>query len=488
MILRNLKAGRADRVCLTDHEREVTYGELESEVRRYAGLLAGEGVRPGCRALVVSDDSVSAVVAILGLWWMGCIPVPVNPILRDPEILFLADDSGAEFAQLNVDDERKKLLMASLGSVTCVEEHGPSAEPGEPMSFKATDEALVQYTSGSTGKPRGVRHSVAGLAAVLADFGSVLGLVPEDTVLSTAKLTFGYGFGNSLLFPLAAGARAVLLAGPIDPFVLASALRRHWPTVLCCVPRLYAGLLDLAGKEGAVDTGSVRLGVSAGEHLPAELAQRLDSMFGFPLINGLGATEVVHIVVATSPKGSPNGSTGHSVPGVTATVRDDAGMPVADGIDGRLHIVAASAALGYIDRPDADARTFADGGVYTGDIVHRTAIGDFRHVCRADDLLNLGGFKVSPLEIESQLRGLESIADCAVVPDRDAAGLEQAVAYVVPKDGADPGQVRKEIRSSLRESLAPYKRPSRVEIIDALPTTSTGKLARFELRNAQGLS
>jgi acyl-coenzyme A synthetase/AMP-(fatty) acid ligase len=214
-----------------------------------------------------------------------------------------------------------------------------------------------------------------------------------------------------------------------------------------------------------------------------DLAKRLARTFEFPLINGLGATEVLHIVVATSPQDPPNGSTGLPVPGARATVRDEAGEVLPDGFKGRLHVETASAALGYIDRPDAAARTFADGGVYTGDVVYSGADGDIRYVCRADDLLNLGGFKVSPQEIEGVLREVGGVADCAVVADKDAvSGLEQAVAYVVAEDGTEPGVLRKAIRAAFKERLAPYKRPSRVEIQDALPTTSTGKLARFRLR------
>lgn len=127
------------------------------------------------------------------------------------------------------------------------------------------------------------------------------------------------------------------------------------------------------------------------------------------------------------------------------------------------------------------ARTFADGGAYTGDMALRTADGRLRHVARSDDMLLLGGYKIAPAEIEQVLRRVPDVADCAVVGDTDDAGLARATAYVVPRDGADPAAVRKAARAVLRE-LAPYKRPSTVEVRDALPTTANGKLARFRLR------
>ncbi|MFF5206338.1 class I adenylate-forming enzyme family protein [Streptosporangium sp. NPDC000396] len=482
LLSEHIDSGSGDTIALVERDQEIGYAGLREAAARYAGMLAEARVRPGSRALVVSDDSIAAVIAVLGLWWHGCVPVPVNPMLRDAEIAFVAKDSAAEFVHLNVSPERKKALRAELGAIPCFEDDAPARTPDEPFVFQDDDEVLVQYTSGSTGRPRGVRHGLSGVKAVLNGFGQVLKLTPDDIVLSTAKLSFGYGFGNSLLFPLAAGARSVLLPGPVDPFAVAAALHRHRPTVLCSVPRVYASLLDLKSRDSKVDVASVRLAVSAGEHLPVDLAKRLAQTFGFPLVNGLGATEVLHIVMATAPDDAPKGSTGLPVPGVQVSVRDERGKLLPDGFKGRLHVSTASAALGYIDRPDAATRTFADGGVYTGDLVYSDGDGEIRHVCRADDVLNLGGFKVAPLEIESVLRDVPGVADCAVVADRDQAGLEQAVAHVVAEHGAEHDAVRRAIRAAFKERLTPYKRPSRIEIHEVLPTTSTGKLARFRLR------
>ncbi|NUU26239.1 MAG: AMP-binding protein [Streptomycetaceae bacterium] len=486
LLLRHIAAGRGARTALVDHERALAYAELTKAARDHAGALAAAGVRRGCRALVIGDDTADTVTAVLGMWWYGCVPVVLSPMLHDTEIAFVARDCAAEYAESPLPKERRDTLGEALRPLA-VREPGATraADAGPPAPFPPDAEALIQYTSGSTGQPRGVRHGMAGLLAVLDGFGAVLALTPDDTVLSTAKLSFGYGFGNSVLFPLAAGARSVLLTGPADPYTVITAVHQHRPTVLCAVPRLYAALLDTVARGTVLDPSSLHLAVAAGEHLPAELSARAARSLGVPVVNGLGATEVLHIVLATDRHAPVHGSTGHPVPGVTATVRDDDGRPLPAGAHGRLHIRSASAALGYVDRPDASARTFADGGVYTGDIAYRTEAGDFRHVCRADDLLNLGGFKVAPAEIEAKLRGTEGIADLVVVAGRDATGLEQAVVHAVPVDGVTPEQARRAVARAIRANLPPHKRPSRVEVLAKLPTTSTGKLARHLLRVPQ---
>ncbi|WP_016909501.1 class I adenylate-forming enzyme family protein [Streptomyces xiaopingdaonensis] len=477
---------------------EVTYGGMRRAAAEHAGRLRAAGVRPGCRAVVVSDDSLAAVTSVLGIWWHGCVPVVLHPMLRPAEIGFIVRDSEAELVELHVPQEQRGAMQAELteidgerraagrrGLLTGLGPERAGRSVLSPAGFGETDELLVQYTSGSTGRPRGVRHCMRSVHAVLRGVGSLLALTPDDVVLSTAKLSFGYGFGNSLLYPYAAGASSVLLDGQADPYSVAAALEEHRPTVLFSVPRLYAALLDLMDQGKSIETGSLRLAVATGEHLPGELATRISETFDVPLLNGYGATEVLHTVVAaTVGRGRPAdaGSIGSPVPGVAATIRDDAGLPVDDGTPGRLHLDTESAALGYLDRPEDTARVFADGGVYTGDIAYRATGGDLRHVGRSDDMLLLGGYKIAPAEIERALQGIAEVADCAVVGSTDPGGLEQATVYVVPQDPARPDAARKAARAALRTGLAPYKRPSRVEVIDELPVTANGKLARFRLR------
>jgi acyl-coenzyme A synthetase/AMP-(fatty) acid ligase len=505
LVGRQIARGRATATAYLDPDLgTVSYGRLYEAARACASDLRALGAADGERVLVVAEDSAATVSAVLGLWWAGAVPVMASPLSTPSELEFTAADCEARFVYLDTAPVRQRELeerfsalarytgnqvrtlmstLADRGAPHYAARPEPRTAPADAPALRPPyAEALVQYTSGSSGKPKGVRHSAAGIIAMLDGFGPVPGLREDDVVLSTARMSFGFGFGSSVLCSLDAGAATALIRGAVDAHVVGAAVRRYRPTVLYSVPRMYAALLDGARAEERDGLTRLRLCVSAGERCPEALAERIVDSLQVDLMICLGATELMHVVLATHPGRPAPGSVGYPVPGTNVTARDDHGRLVPDGTPGRLHVAGPTVALGYIHRPAEQAATFADGGAYTNDLVVRRSDGEFEYLCRTDDVLNLGGYKVAPVEIETVVRAVRGVADCRVVAAVDRDGLEHAVVYAVAAPGAARETVRRAVLTQVRTGLAGHKRPSRVEFLDALPLSANGKVAVHQLR------
>ncbi|MFI6645236.1 benzoate-CoA ligase family protein [Streptomyces sp. NPDC050504] len=498
-------AATADAPALVSEEGELTYRQLYERVCRVARVLVGSGIAPGDRVVTVLPDSPDAVALLLAALRVGAVPVPVSPLLTVEEQHFVITDCAARAVVVESPDGALARGFSGRfpGVLLWSRQHGEGPVPVLPDEARAAaplaaltdrspdDPALIQYTSGSTGRPKGVVHLHRGLLAFPGGIGAHLGIGPGDRVLSTAKLPFGYGFGNSLLLPLSVGASAVLFADRSEPHTVADLLRRTRPTLLFAVPTLYAALLSLPGAVERLDFSSVRLAVSAGEHLGAALAERLADAFGLTVVNGLGSTECLHIFMATTPGVSPPGTTGLPVPGFEAEVCDDEGRPLGDGRAGHLRVRGPSTAHRYWERPALTASTFRDGWVHTGDTMLRDPERGWVYLGRSDSILNVGGMKVVPSEIEDVVLPLDGVAACAVVGIPDEDEITRIVAYVVPSaDGTGDGtegadDLKGRVQAAFRTALPFFKRPRIIRVVPALPTTSTGKTARFLIRERE---
>lgn len=490
---RHVAGETAEAVCLISEEGELTYRQLHERVRRAARILTEASVRPGDRVVTVLRDSVDAVMCVLAAMRVGAVPVPVSPMLPVDDQRYVISDSGA--GAVVVEDAGGELAQ-DLPGVT-VWSRGPGAGPVRGLTGEmagatpletvtdrsSEDPALIQYTSGSTGRPKGVVHLHRGLLAFPQGVGRHLGITREDRVLSTAKLPFGYGFGNSLLLPFAVGASAVLFSGRAEPHAVAGLLRRTRPTLLFAVPTLYAALLSMPASQ-RLDFSSVRIAVSAGEHLGPQLSTRLAGTFGLTVVNGLGSTECLHIFMATEPGVSQPGVTGVPVPGFEAEVCDDEGRVLDAGGIGHLRVRGPSVADRYWNRPALSAGTFRDGWVYTGDTMTRDPELAWVYLGRSDNILNVGGMKVLPSEIEDGILAVPGVGECAVVGVPDENDVTRIVAYVVPEAGTDD-QLTGRVLAALRRALPAFKRPQAIRLVDTLPITSTGKTARFLIRQRE---
>jgi benzoate-CoA ligase family protein len=445
---------------------------------------------------------------------VGAIPVPVSTMLRPAGIAELLRDSRARF--LAVTSEFAAPLLtntaesaAVLGSTGAAPElagvlfsPGESA-PGNPpltsvpvysldeLAGTAPDDfvydtspdspAFWLYTSGTTGDPKGAMHRHGSIPVVCETYGQqVLGIRPADRCLSAAKAFFAYGLGNSLLFPLSAGAASVLLPPASRPDLIAETAVKYGATLFFGGPTFFANMLRAGMPADAL--GGVRLAASAGEALPAALYQRWTSHFGVDIIDGIGMTEMLHIFLSNRPGSVRPGTTGVAVPGYDLKLVDEeTGAEVTgSGVPGTLFARGASTATGYWARYDASRLVFQGEWLRTGDTYVRDADGYYECLGRTGDMIKASGIWVSPMEVEARLLAHPAVAQAVVVAAPDADSLEKPVAYVVLAPGAVVTEA--ELIEHCREGLPSFKRPRAVVFTDGFPTTATGKVRRVDLR------
>ncbi len=498
LVDRHIADGAGGRVALTGPRGELTYAQLHDAVRHLAAGLRGIGVAPEQRILMVMADSPDFVALYLAGLRIGATPVPVSTMLRSGELAELLVDSrarwlavSAEFAEVAAQaaTQAPELIgvLAAEGAMVA-----DSALPvyslaelatisGDDSVYPTTADspAFWLYTSGTTGKPKGAMHRHGSVRVVCDTYAAqVLGIRPDDRCLSAAKAFFAYGLGNSVLFPLAAGATAVLEPTPAKPETVAQRASEYGATLFFAGPTFFANMLR--AELPATSLGAVRLAVSAGEALPPALYERWTSHFGVDILDGIGMTEMLHIFLTNRVGDVHPGTTGRAVPGYELRIVNEYGLDVAPGTSGTLLVRGDSAATGYWSRYDASRQVFQGEWLRTGDTYAQDDEGRYTCLGRTSDMLKASGIWVSPADVEARLLAHEAVAQAVVVGALDTDGLERPVAYVILQHGATVTE--DELVAFCRAGLASFKRPRRVVIVDAYPTTATGKIRRVELR------
>ncbi|MGW0692741.1 AMP-binding protein [Streptomyces sp. NPDC002738] len=463
-----------------------SYGELQDRVDRIAHVLTSDlGVVPGNRVLLRGPTTPHLAACWLAVLKAGAIAVTVLAQQRSQELATICSIARVGHALCDVrsvDD----LVKAQVPGLRITAYGGDGADdllhlaasrpgPYRAVDTAADDVALIAFTSGTTGRPKGCMHFHRDLLAIADTFSRhVLRPGPEDVFAGSPPLGFTFGLGGLVVFPLRAGGSALLLeqAGPRQ---LLPALAAHRVSVLFTAPTAYRVMLDHLGEH---DLSALRRCVSAGENLPAATWQSWYERTGLRIINGIGATELLHIFISAADDAIRPGTTGVPVPGWQARVLDRDGLAVPDGEPGLL-AVRGPTGCRYL----ADARQteyVQHGWNLTGDTYTRDSDGYFHYVARADDMIISSGYNIAGPEVEDALLRHPQVAEAAVVGRPDELRGQVVVAYVVPREGAAPSA--DDLRTYMKGELAPHKCPRVIEFLPALPRTATGKLQRFRLR------
>jgi benzoate-CoA ligase len=479
--------------------RVLSYADVRELADRTGNALRDLGVEMEHRVVMICLDAPEFLGTFWGAIKIGAVPVPVNTLLRGPDYRYVLDDSRARVAVVSapllaevtpaLEGARhlRHVLVAggAPGPHLSFEEHVRRAPATlEAAATSRDDVAFWQYSSGSTGRPKGAVHLHHDMAVAAETYGKqVLGIRPTDKVYSAAKLFFAYGLGNAGYFPMSVGAQSVLYPGRPSPDAVFDLIARHRPTIFFGVPTLYAAMLATKEGERPLDLSSLRLCVSAGEALPADLYRRWRERFGVEIIDGIGTTESGHIFLSNRPGAVRPGSSGLPVPGYDCAIVDDEGHPVASGEIGNLRVRGDSIMAYYWNQHDKTKATLFGPWIQTGDKYHQDADGYFWYDGRGDDMLKVGGIWVSPIEVEATLIQHDAVLEAAVVGQEDADRLVKPRAYVVLKDARQASEaLAGELRAFVKDKIAPYKYPRWIDFVAELPKTATGKIQRFKLR------
>jgi 2-aminobenzoate-CoA ligase len=489
---RNVAEGRGDKPALVSPTTSWTYRELAEKVNRIANVLVDDfGLTPGNRVLLRFPNTPMMTAVYFAVLKAGGVVVATMPLLRAKELAVITDKAELSLAicdhrlaeEMELTRKRtdrlEQILYSGGEGDDTLEARMERASPAFTACDTAADDVcLLGFTSGTTGEPKATMHFHRDMLAICDCYSrEVLRPVESDVFIGSPPLAFTFGLGGLVLFPFRAGATAILLekAGPDE---LLAAIPKMRPSVVFTAPTAYRAIL---AKRGDTDLSSLRKCVSAGEALPKATWDDWHAATGIKILDGIGATELLHIFIAAREDEVRPGATGKPVPGYEAKVIGPDGEEVPDGTPGRLAVRGPTGCRYLADRRQSDY--VIDGWNVTGDTYVRDADGYFWYQARSDDMIVSSGYNIAGPEVEGTLLAHPVVAECGVVgaPDPDRGRIVKA--YVVLKpDVVGDAALAKDLQDYVKAELAPYKYPRAIEFVSELPRTETGKLQRFALR------
>lgn len=494
---RMVDRGFGDHVALIGNGRQRTYKELTDWSNRIAHALVEDyGVKPGNRVLIRSANNPAMVACWLAATKAGAVVVNTMPMLRSMELGQIVDKAEIALALCDtrlmedlVHCAKTSRFLKTVVGFDGTANHDAELDRvalGKSVRFQAVqtgrdDVALMGFTSGTTGEPKGTIHFHRDLLIIADGYArEVLGVTPEDVFVGSPPLAFTFGLGGLAVFPLRFGAAAALLE-TASPANMVEIIERYRATICFTAPTAYRAMLK-AMDEGA-DLSSLRAAVSAGETLPAPVYQDWMARTGKPMLDGIGATEMLHIFITNRLDDHRPGCTGKPVTGYEARIVDEAMNELPRGEVGRL---AVRGPTGCRYLTDDRQRNYVKGGWnLTGDSFWQDEDGYFHFAARSDDMIISAGYNIAGPEVEAALLSHPYVQECAVIgaPDADRGQIVEAHVVLAPDVVAD-GLTVKRLQDHVKSVIAPYKYPRRVVFVAALPKTQTGKIQRFRLRQS----
>ncbi|PVB59647.1 AMP-binding protein [Labrenzia sp. 011] len=492
---RMVEKGFGDRTALIGNGRRRTYKELADWSNRLAHVLSEDlGVRPGNRVLIRSANNPAMVACWLAATKAGAVVVNTMPMLRAGELSKVVDKAEVEFALCDTRLMEEMVACAKTSSYlkTVVGFDGTSNHDAEldrlaleksvhydAVQTGCDDVALLGFTSGSTGSPKATMHFHRDLLIIADGYArEVLDVKPEDVFVGSPPLAFTFGLGGLAIFPLRFGAAATLLENASPPQMI-EIIQKYKATVCFTAPTAYRVMLQ-AMEEGA-DLSSLRAAVSAGETLPAPVYQAWMDKTGKPMLDGIGATEMLHIFISNRFADHRPACTGKPVTGYEVRVVGPDGRPVPPGEVGRLAVRGPTGCRYLAD--ERQGQYVVDGWNITGDSFSMSEDGYLHFAARNDDMIISGGYNIAGPEVEAALLAHPAVLECGVIGVADESRGAIVQAHVVVHGDAEPGEaLRKALQDHVKATIAPYKYPRSIVFCDTLPKTETGKIQRFRLR------
>jgi len=506
---RNVQEGRGAKVAIECGDVRVTYQELLENTNRAGNSLLALGVRPEERVLLLLLDTPEFLYSFFGAIKIGAVAVPVNTQARPHDYEYILNDCRARVALVSeallphvesIPKERLRYLqeivvVGELAENTATRNYHSlrklmetASRRLEAASTSKDEPAFWLYSSGSTGASKGCVHLHHDMVVCCELYAKgILNMNERDRCFSVARLFFAYGLGNAGYFPLGCGATTILDPVRPVPSSIYADIEKYRPTLFFSVPTNYAALLEYHREDGReFDLSSVRHAISAGEALPAPLFQRFKERFGIEILDSLGSTETLQMVIANRPGEAKPGSSGKLIPGYEARLVDERGNDVPLREIGDLLIKGDSTCAGYWNKHEKSKEVFAGEWFRTGDKYYQDEEGYFWYAGRANDLFKVNGLWLSPAEVESALISHSAVREAAVVAREDKDGLTKPAAYVVLNSQTGPSeQLVQELQELVGQKIGGYKRPRWIEFLPEIPKTATGKLQRFKLREMQ---